>query len=99
MQEVQRSGVQLDICPNCGGVWLDRGELEKIQTAAKERRSEMDRDFQRFEQDVDQFRQDPDEWRRRHPYDAQHKRYRYDDDDDYRYRKKRRGFDLFDIFD
>ena len=23
-------GVEIDYCPNCRGVWLDRGELEKI---------------------------------------------------------------------
>ena len=23
-------GVEIDFCPNCKGVWLDRGELEKI---------------------------------------------------------------------
>ena len=23
-------GVEIDFCPNCRGVWLDRGELEKI---------------------------------------------------------------------
>ena len=55
MQEVQRAGVMLDICPNCGGVWLDRGELEKIQAGAKERRADMDDQFRRFEQDVDQL--------------------------------------------
>ncbi|WP_332773082.1 TFIIB-type zinc ribbon-containing protein, partial [Phenylobacterium sp.] len=30
MQNVARSGVELDMCPTCRGVWLDRGELEKI---------------------------------------------------------------------
>ena len=30
MQTVQRSGVEFDICPTCRGVWLDRGELDKI---------------------------------------------------------------------
>lgn len=30
MQEVQRNGVTIDICPTCRGVWLDRGELEKL---------------------------------------------------------------------
>jgi Zn-finger nucleic acid-binding protein len=25
-----RSGVEIDYCPNCRGVWLDRGELDKI---------------------------------------------------------------------
>jgi len=23
-------GVEVDICPQCGGIWLDRGELEKL---------------------------------------------------------------------
>lgn len=25
-----RSGIEIDYCPNCRGVWLDRGELDKI---------------------------------------------------------------------
>lgn len=25
-----RQGVEIDYCPTCRGVWLDRGELEKI---------------------------------------------------------------------
>lgn len=25
-----RSGVEIDYCPKCRGVWLDRGELDKI---------------------------------------------------------------------
>ncbi|HEU4634004.1 MAG TPA: zf-TFIIB domain-containing protein [Flavisolibacter sp.] len=25
-----RQGVEIDYCPNCRGVWLDRGELDKI---------------------------------------------------------------------
>jgi Zn-finger nucleic acid-binding protein len=24
------AGIELDICPNCRGVWLDRGELNRI---------------------------------------------------------------------
>lgn len=30
MKEVERFGVSIDICPGCKGVWLDRGELDKI---------------------------------------------------------------------
>ena len=26
----ERQGVELDYCPRCRGVWLDRGELDKI---------------------------------------------------------------------
>ena len=25
-----RSGIEIDYCPSCRGVWLDRGELDKI---------------------------------------------------------------------
>lgn len=25
-----RNGVEIDYCPECRGVWLDRGELDKI---------------------------------------------------------------------
>lgn len=30
MQAVQRASVEFDMCPRCRGVWLDRGELDKI---------------------------------------------------------------------
>lgn len=26
----ERQGVEVDYCPHCRGVWLDRGELDKI---------------------------------------------------------------------
>ena len=26
----ERSGIEIDYCPDCRGVWLDRGELDKI---------------------------------------------------------------------
>lgn len=26
----ERQGVEIDYCPKCRGIWLDRGELEKI---------------------------------------------------------------------
>ncbi|RCH56878.1 hypothetical protein DJ568_03210 [Mucilaginibacter hurinus] len=26
----ERQGVEIDYCPNCRGVWLDKGELDKI---------------------------------------------------------------------
>lgn len=26
----EREGVEIDYCPKCRGVWLDRGELDKI---------------------------------------------------------------------
>jgi Zn-finger nucleic acid-binding protein len=31
----ERSGVEIDYCPECRGVWLDRGELDKILERAE----------------------------------------------------------------
>ena len=30
LQMSERQGVEIDYCPDCRGVWLDRGELDKI---------------------------------------------------------------------
>lgn len=89
-----RNGVEIDYCPKCRGVWLDRGELDKIIDRAatvlptpsapaptphpEAHRPEHYRDESRFR-------------------DRDH-----DDDDDWKYRKgkrhKRESF-LSDIFD
>lgn len=31
----ERAGVEIDYCPECRGVWLDRGELDKILERAE----------------------------------------------------------------
>ena len=45
--EVERSNVMIDACPECRGVWLDRGELDRI--LVQERRlaagAQEDEDF------------------------------------------------------
>lgn len=38
MKEVEREGVMIDVCPNCKGIWLDRGELEKLSQGGSEAR-------------------------------------------------------------
>jgi uncharacterized protein len=30
LQMTDRQGVEIDYCPQCRGVWLDRGELDKL---------------------------------------------------------------------
>lgn len=53
----ERQGVEIDYCPECRGVWLDRGELDKLIHEAdddwdddRRRRFETDRhDADRFE--------------------------------------------------
>lgn len=32
----ERQGVEIDYCPKCRGVWLDRGELDKLIERAAE---------------------------------------------------------------
>ena len=36
MRTVRRYGIEIDVCPTTGGVWLDRGELEKLVALVKE---------------------------------------------------------------
>jgi Zn-finger nucleic acid-binding protein len=44
-----RQGVEIDYCPKCRGVWLDRGELDKIldraNSMATNRGNDDDEDF------------------------------------------------------
>jgi Zn-finger nucleic acid-binding protein len=69
-----REGVEIDYCPQCRGVWLDRGELDKIldraaaptsgvASPARDRHDDPRRD------DRDRYRDDD-----RRPYDKRRKR-------------------------
>ena len=44
MQKVRRDQVHVDVCPKCRGVWLDRGELEKLLHSAREVDAEYERE-------------------------------------------------------
>lgn len=64
----ERQGIEIDYCPTCRGVWLDRGELDKIiernaQAAPAAERYESGRDRDRYE----------DKPRRDHDDDDRHK--------------------------
>lgn len=44
----ERKGIEIDYCPQCRGVWLDRGELDKIiDRSANELREEENRRYDR----------------------------------------------------
>ena len=45
LRRIERTGVHVDACPTCRGVWLDRGELDKI---IERERSDLDD----FEQEI-----------------------------------------------
>ena len=42
MRQIRRYGVELDVCPTSGGVWLDKGELEKLITFVSDEASESE---------------------------------------------------------
>lgn len=43
LQMTERQTVEIDYCPKCRGVWLDRGELDKIiERSEKEKSSSTD---------------------------------------------------------
>jgi Zn-finger nucleic acid-binding protein len=87
-----RSGVEIDYCPKCRGVWLDRGELDKIieRAAGPAQATPARSSAPVFQAEPRQARPDPDD-RRRYGKD--------DDDDDHRYRRKRKDSFLSDLFD
>jgi Zn-finger nucleic acid-binding protein len=43
--EIERSEILVDACPECRGVWLDRGELDKILVRERQLRDGADEDF------------------------------------------------------
>ena len=55
LQMSERSGVEVDYCPRCRGVWLDRGELDKILERAEREFRPMGRDD---DDDDDRYRED-----------------------------------------
>lgn len=99
-----REGIEIDHCPQCRGVWLDRGELDKIidraapsvvgaasaPPAPDPRRDEAPR-----------YQEQPRYQEPRYEQPRYDDRDRYRDDryrDDYKRKKKRKSF-LEDIFD
>lgn len=89
-----REGIEIDYCPQCRGVWLDRGELDQLirraeQAAHAEARAERDarREHEREQRPL------------RHE-DYRHDDHRYSDSRgrrEYAHRKKSFLGDLFDF--
>jgi uncharacterized protein len=82
-----REGIEIDHCPQCRGVWLDRGELDKIIERAAPSVVGAARDAQPAYEERPRYEDRP-----RHD-----DRSRYDDPR-YDKRRKRRSF-LEEIFD
>jgi Zn-finger nucleic acid-binding protein len=48
------TGIILDRCRQCGGIWLDGGELEKVQMAVEGAELDLGRDVRRFSAQMEQ---------------------------------------------
>ena len=72
----EKNGVEIDYCPECRGIWLDRGELDKIVERARDARDGY-RDDDRHRDDDrrhdDDFRHD-DRYRREEKYRKDYKK-------------------------
>ena len=89
LKMADRQGVEIDYCPQCRGVWLDRGELDKI--------------IDRAMQEPSRYSSPPPQASSAPQSTAPQGNYRYDDDDDYRrypggHKKKHKSF-LGELFD
>jgi uncharacterized protein len=89
-----RGGVEIDYCPKCRGVWLDRGELDKIIERSLGGPAAAPAPTPQAAAPI--YQPEP---RRAPQADRDGDRRRDDDDDDYRYKKKRKESFLGDIFD
>lgn len=81
-----RQGIEIDYCPKCRGVWLDRGELDKIiERSLGQAAASAPAPVDRREPPREEYQERSDD-----------RRGYYDDD---RYKHKKRKSFLDDIFD
>ncbi len=95
LQMSERQGIEIDYCPKCRGVWLDRGELDKI----------IERSNSAQDNNLAPDIVVPDGRKKKYDYPDGELPYDYDDSDlryerDHR-RRPRKSFlnDIFDVFD
>ena len=85
----ERQGIEIDYCPKCRGVWLDRGELDTILERSASGSASAQAPRHQEERPV---------YEERPRYDDRSRHDEYDRDRDYPRRKKRDSF-LDDLFD
>ena len=97
----ERQGIEIDYCPKCRGIWLDRGELDRIiEKAVADARATSPSPPPSFlpRGDAASGLMDPRGTREPSPYEHSHG-YREDDDDHHRDGPRRRESFLQRLFD
>ena len=91
-----RNGIEIDYCPQCRGVWLDRGELDKIiERSAGPAPANHHAQQPQYQQ---QQYQQPQHQQRHHDYDDDDDHYGHHDSHHGHKKHKKEGF-LGDLFD
>jgi hypothetical protein len=98
LDERERDGITIDSCPKCRGIWLDRGELERLVAKAAQAMDEevAERSPRASSGSVPAHHEAI--GRRDHDDDDDDDRRRYAERGGYPPRRKR-WFEVFDIFD
>jgi uncharacterized protein len=92
--ELERSGVRVDACRRCRGVWLDRGELDHIVERERRVVEAIDDDEEDFIREMTGRGKQP----KRYGFDAHTAERIYADYRSHRKHKKRKSF-LDELFD
>ncbi len=105
LQPYNRNGTEVDVCPQCRGVWLDRGELEELAVAPPPPGPEARRNSTDKDRDADNNRDRDRDREKDREKDRERSRDRDRDDEDEERRRRRRkrkksfGERLADVFD
>jgi Zn-finger nucleic acid-binding protein len=93
--EIERSGVRIDACRQCRGVWLDRGELDRILERERSVVGAADEDDDSFIREMTGAGKAP---KRGYDFDAHTAERIYTDYRAHKKHKKRKSF-LDELFD
>lgn len=96
-----RQGVEIDYCPKCRGVWLDRGELDKIieRSSVQEAPASQRYEEKRYEEPRDPRQYAQSQYpQQKYPEHQHAKPHHHSSDHDYYRRKKKSSF-LGELFD
>ena len=83
----ERQGIEIDYCPQCRGVWLDRGELDKIIERSS---SPTPAPYAAPASYSDEYRRSDKRFNKHTDYDDDHRKH---------HKKKRPGDFLSDLFE
>ncbi|QEC45232.1 zf-TFIIB domain-containing protein [Pseudobacter ginsenosidimutans] len=87
----ERNNIEIDYCPSCRGIWLDKGELDKMLEYAEQKYRSSEQGQEQQQQQHQQYQQpykkyDNDHYKDHHKHNPYQKPY------------KKKGF-LGDLFD